>query len=569
MLTATALRLRSTALAAALAGGALAAIALLPACALATTPIALDAPGNGGPPLIAFDSTTQTTYVAWADPHLPGVDLCIVPTGATACEGGTAVLLTDSSYPGYSSDNRPGLGGLVILPGGTVVVIGTPVSRGSIAWASPAGGAAFLSSTQGLQNGGKFISPVSLFYAFGNAVALGATDVGLLDDYGNFFSDSPLSTQSPAIPAENSNPGGQYGRKALATDGPEIAAEVAPAPAPAGSEIVVGVGQNDSSSELTPPGCLNDAATGYGLSVGLVNGTSKAAGTLNGAGLPAYHLLACSAAAPVLASGGQDGIGVLEEEGSTFSGAGSADTLDYRPFIATATGGTFGAPVQLADVTSETLNGVNTLDVADDVGTGVYATWSDHQGLVLDYSANGGATWQAPAVVPAPAAGSQGEAVIAGAGAGAARIAYTSNPGTGTQVFLQPVNYAEVAAANALSIAGSGSSSGTTVTITAKCPSSSPCTVTITITATEVTIVTVARAARKKVRRTKTVTLATGRFTIKGHSSKRLTLRLTKAGRTLLARDHGHVSAKVLVSEKVAGGSQLSTATVNIKTVKR
>jgi hypothetical protein len=81
-------------------------------------------------------------------------------------------------------------------------------------------------------------------------------------------------------------------------------------------------------------------------------------------------------------------------------------------------------------------------------------------------------------------------------------------------------------------------------------------------------LVTVARAARKKVRRTKIVTLATGRFTIKGHSSKRLTLRLTNAGRRLLARDHGHVNAKVLVSEKAAGGSQLSTGTVNIKTVK-
>jgi hypothetical protein len=565
MLTATVLRLRSVALALALAGGALAAIAALPACALASTPIALDAPGNGGPPLVAFDSTTQTTYVAWADPHLPGVDLCILPAGATACEGGAAILLADTSYPGYSSDNRPGLGGLVILPGGDVVVIGTPVSRGSIAWASPAGGAAFLSPTQGLQNGGKFISPVSLFYAFGNAVALSATDVGLLDDYGNFFSDSPFSAESPAIPAENSNPGGQFGRKALATDGPEIAAEAAPAPAPAGSEIVLGVGQNDSSSELTPPGCLNDAATGYGLSVGLVDGTSKAAGTLNHAGLSAYHLLACSAAAPVLAGGGQDGIGVLEEEGSAFSGTGSTDTLDYRPFIATATGGSFGAPVELSDVTGETLNGVNTLDVADDAGTGVYATWSDHQGLVLDYSANGGATWQAPAVVPAPAAGSQGEAVIAGAGAGAAKIAYTSNPGTGTQVFLRSVNYAEVAAAGAVSIAGSGTTNGTTVTITVKCPSLEPCKVTVTITATEVTIVSVARASRKQVRRTKTVTLATGKFTIPGKGSKKLSLHLTKAGRRLLAREHGHLKAKVLVSDKTPGGSKLTTGAVAIK----
>lgn len=263
---------------------------ILPASSSAATPIALDAPDNGSPPLIAFDPTTQTTYVAWSDPHSPGVDLCVLPSAATGCLGGAPVLLEDSKYPGYSGLNHPGLGGLVVLPGGEAVVIGTPVSTGSVAWASPPGGAAFLSGNNGLQNGGQFISPVSLFYTFGNAVALSATDVGLLDDYGNFFSDSPLTAESPSIPSPNANPGEQYPRKALSTNGPEIAAEPAPAPAPAGSDIVVGVGSNNSSAQLTPAGCLNDAASGYGVSVGVVNGTSKAPGTLNHAGLPQYQL---------------------------------------------------------------------------------------------------------------------------------------------------------------------------------------------------------------------------------------------------------------------------------------
>ncbi|HUN79280.1 MAG TPA: hypothetical protein VMU32_10185, partial [Solirubrobacteraceae bacterium] len=434
-------------------------------------PIALDAPDNGAAPQIAYDPKTGTTYVAWTDPQAPGVDLCVLPPTATGCEGGAPVLLLDSKYPEYEPDNAPGLGGLVVLPGGETVVIGTPVRTGSVAWASPAGGAAFLSSGQGLQNGGKFISPVSLFYATGNAVALNGSDVALLDDYGNYFSDSPLTAESPAIPTSNSNPGEQFTRKALLTDGPEIAAEPAPAPAPAGSDIVVGVGANNSSLQTTPPGCINDAATGYGVSVGTVDGTSAAAGTLNGKGIPAYQLLACSAEMPVLAQGGEDGIGVIEQEGSGISGAGSDYTLDYRPFVASAGGGTFGSPTELADVTEQSLGGVDSLDLSDDAGQGVYATWTDDQGLVLDYSHNGGGFWAGPVVVPAPASGEQSNQVIAGVGGGKAEIAYESNPGTGTQVFLEPVSYDNLYAAQyplALTTTQtSGSTSGADIAIPA------------------------------------------------------------------------------------------------------
>ena len=113
-----------------LAGGTLAAVATLPTSASAASPVALDAPENGTAPLIAYDSSTQTTYVAWSDPVQPGVDLCVLPAGATGCEGGAPVLLEDSKYPGYSVGNHPGLGGLVVLPNGEAVVIGTPVSTG-------------------------------------------------------------------------------------------------------------------------------------------------------------------------------------------------------------------------------------------------------------------------------------------------------------------------------------------------------------------------------------------------------------------------------------------------------
>jgi hypothetical protein len=682
-----------------LTAGGLAGVAILPASAAAASPIALDAPDNGNSPLVAYDPMSTTTYVAWSDPVNPGIDLCVLPASATGCEGGAPILLEDSKYEGYSALNHPGLGGLVILPNGDATVIGTPVSTGSVAWKSPGDGSAFLSGNHGLQNGGKFISPVSLFYTFGNAVALSNTDVGLLDDYGDYFSDSPFTAESPKIgaPTPNSNqttPPGEFSRKSLEAGGPEVAAELAPPPAPTGTDIVVGVGDNFSGPSVALPGCLNSAGTGYGVSAGTVDGTSNAAGTLNAEGLPPYSVLACSALAPVLAQGGQDGIGVLEEEGSAISGEGSDWQMDYRPFIATATGGSFGSPVELADVTGEVLDGANSLDLAEDSGTGVYAMWTDEQGVVLDYSANGGANWEGPVVVPAPASGGQGNPLIAGVGGGTVLLAYESNPGTGNQVFLQALSYQALRAAaagtgsssassssssspapttlttfqtagtttgasisvpagtigetdqatlsgtNAASatgtvsyglygtssctgaplssstgtviagkvaasapitsalapgayywkvaysgdalndpsastcgsevltvtpaatIEGTGESTSSTVTLTISC--SSPCTVTVTITVPSSSgKASSARKSNKKHAGT-TVTLGTGRLTLRTAGTKKLTVHLTRAGKRYLASHHGRVSARVLVSDETAGGTVLTTHTIKI-----
>lgn len=443
-----AIRMRATTMIVALAGIALVA---LPSVATAGT-IALDAPDNGAAPLVAFDPVSQVTFVTWEDPITDMPDLCVLPAGAGGCEGGAPLQLNDAHY---NAGNFSGPGGLVVLPDGNVVLIGTPTSTASVAWESPADGSGFFAAGNGLQNGGNTISPVSLFYAFDNAVALSNSDVALLDDYGDYFSDSPFAATSPAINASNSNqttPPGEFSRKSLWSAGPEIAAETAPPPAPAGTDIVVGVGDNFSGPSLGLPGCLNSSGTGFGVSAGVVNGASAGAGTLNSKGLPAYGVLTCSAEAPVLAQGGQDGIGELEQDGNGNDGAGSTYTINYRAFVATATGGSFGPSLQLADVTSQVLAGVNSTDLAEDSGTGVYAAWTDEQGLVLDYSADGGASWGGPVVVPGPPAGF-GDPVIDGVGGGTAQIAFKSNPGTGTQVFLEQVNYQALVAAEATPVA--------------------------------------------------------------------------------------------------------------------
>jgi hypothetical protein len=114
-------------------------------------------------------------------------------------------------------------------------------------------------------------------------------------------------------------------------------------------------------------------------------------------------------------------------------------------------------------------------------------------------------------------------------------------------------------------IGGSGTSNGASVTLTITC-ASTPCTVTVTITISEASA-SVARKGKKHPK-PKIVTIASGTFTIHTKGPKKLSVRLTKAGKKLLASHHGHLNAKVLVADKTAGGIEKSTRTITIKTVK-
>jgi hypothetical protein len=504
-------------------------LALLAQGAWASKPIALDSPGNGAPPQVAFDHTTGTAYVAWSAPegqhHANGVYLCVLPARATKCKNGVQ-LLTDPSYP---ASNEASLGGVVVLPGGETVVLGVATetgSSGTLAWASAPGGAGFFAAGHGLQNEGAPISPVSLFYAPGNAVPLGRSDVGLLDDYGNFFSASPFA--GPESTQAATNPGDHYPRKALETIGPEIAAQPGSA---AGTEVVVGVGDNYGDSTYRPHGCVNYAATGYAVSVGTVGPS----GTLNTKGLPAYQLLACSAESPVVAHGGRDGIGVLEQEGNEFDGKGSTDTIDYRPFKATATGGHFGSPVKLQSVGSVTLDGASGLDVSDDTATGVYGSWVDEKGVILDFSPNGGKKWDGPLPLP-PLAGdaTQGDAVIAGAGKGQVLVAYDNDLHGGDQVFLEGTDSIPRCTAKS-----KAPSNGSEVTVTVNC--TAPLSLNVTI-------------------RKGTTKLAKGMFTITTpNTSQKLKVKLTSAGKSKL-KAHDHLTATLIL----ASSAFTTTSTLSI-----
>ncbi len=677
------------------------AACLLPAAAsAASTPVALDVPNNGAAPLVQYDPVSKVTFIAWTDPQATtsgAIDLCVLPAGASACEGpggastGGPVLLTvtTAENPAIAGSNTISLGGITMLPNGDIVVIGTPVSNSSIAWESTGDGSAFLTSGQGLQNGGSFISPVSLFYTEGNVAPLGNTDIALLDDYGNYFADSPFAGPEypAALPESNTNPppAGQtssdYPRKAQSTTGPEVAAEPLPAPAAAGSSIVVAVGDNYAGPNVQLSDCTNgdDVGTGYGTDAGLV-GSSSAAGYLNaqnssGDSIPAYSGLACNAENPVVASpeGGTQGIGVLENEGTGLDGvSGGTYTLDYRPFQINSSenGGTFGAPALVAKLTSSASN----IDVVDDTTDGVYALFDTGGDYYVSYSADGGAVWGAPVEIPAPTLPVEiNNPIITAIGGGAFELAYESNPsGSGTQTLIEAFTYQslEQAPTTLSTIQTSGSTTGADITIpagtvgeidkatlagtnaatatgtmdfalydnssctgtpvfsgsastvdgvasiaddaspglapgtyywkaaytgdteneasvstcgsevltvgppatTSNTATSTPTSVSVTITcpAACTVIVTIeigtgtasgARVGDAK----KLVKLGTGHLTLKRGGSKKLTVKLTKAGKALIKKDHGKLKAGLALSVKTAHGTFKTIKTIQIR----
>jgi hypothetical protein len=527
---------------------------LIPGAAFAK-PIILDSPNDGSAPLVAYDHGTGTTYVAWGNgtsPNAAGISLCVIAANQSGCTGGAPVTLSDPFVTQVGG--TVGIGGLVVEPNGDAVVLGSSSQGGvgTVAWASAPGGAGFLSAGNGLQNAGMPISGVSLYYTIGNAVSLGDSDVGLLDDYGGFFSDSLFSgPASPAITATdgNSNPGGYFTRKPLDAAGADVGAE--PTPGVPGSETVIGVADNVGGDSYRPPGCTNTAATAYGLSVGAVNGSSNAAGTLNGEGIPNYGVLDCSARAPAIASGGNKGMGVLEEEGPGLSG-GTDIRMVWRPFNATSTGGSFGGPVKLQDVTNHVVVSAFDVSVVEDATAGVYAQWVDEQGLVLDYSPNGGVTWYPPVIGPrlSPDAQAPTDPQIVGLGSGVFDIVFDHDPGSGTRIYSDVVAYKSLVS-RPLTLPGRAKDkSSAKFPITAVC--SSACSVTVTVTGAG---------------KAKALKIATGKFSIKAAGKHKFTLKFTRAGRKLFVKDHGKLKGTILGIDKAPFGTFKDTKLFRITKV--
>jgi hypothetical protein len=404
-----------------------------PAPGKPSPPPAIDLGAGQAQPSLAYDSSSEDTYVAWQDPASQNtIDLCVVPSGATACNGGSGPYkLTDPLADSSGSAVLFAVKALV-MPGGTVVVLGDiagesvkalplgyPNREGVIAWSSAAGGAAFATAGQGLANGGKLLAVGAGYMPGAGAVALDSTHIatyGNSHPFGSGVTDFTLAAEAPkTTPLVDHTE--EFGDQEF-VDGAQIAAELEPGSKENYVVVVVGGGSS-------PKGCSGDA-TGYGVAKGKPEALQKQTAWEHG-----FTPISCEAFAPVLTGGGpgKAAIGLVQTEGPGLDGLG-ADGIYYRPFNTTSD--TFSAPVPISEETPYTLLGASELSASEDSAGGLYACWADTRGVMLAHSSDGGASWQAPSITGIEGGG----VVVTGTSPGQAAIAYTSNPGSGTQEYL-------------------------------------------------------------------------------------------------------------------------------------
>lgn len=101
----------------------------------------------------------------------------------------------------------------------------------------------------------------------------------------------------------------------------------------------------------------------------------------------------CASTDPATA-GGPAGLGLLE----TSEPPSAPAAIEYRRFTAP---GTFASPATVAPGTSVDDS------LGQDAAGGIYATWSNNNGLQLAYSSDGGATWMTGSIEPADGSGTK------------------------------------------------------------------------------------------------------------------------------------------------------------------
>lgn len=232
--------------------------------------------------------------------------------------------------------------------------------------------------------------------------------------------------------------------------------------------------------------------------------------------------------------GGPSGFGILADDLAN-------TTVVYHRFDAATT--KFDTPLATVNGTAGELYPA----VNQDSSGNVYATYllGGLLGKVeLSYSADGGKTW-AGAALDSDTNGTINGINSSVNAKGKGWLAWLSNG----SVFAQSFEAGD--AVTPASVAGGATTNGSTVTVDVTC-ASFPCTVTITLTAPETVVVnahTAAVAAKKGKKKPKIVTLGKGKFTITKAGGKKLSVKLSGAGKKFLASRKGHVKITGLFSE--------------------
>ena len=530
--------------------GALVLVLAANALALSGKAINAGTPFESGPPAVAVDSS-GTAYVAWANTKdLPPttvdvVQYCTIPAGATACaHSGTLT----------PADGASNIDDVQVLADGSTIVILADVygAQGNMAqdytpeqeWQSTDGGAIFtlvnggLSVTSGILNAdtaplGAVIVPGTDELGYGWNTAGGSPPT-----FNAFPLTSPpecsaamcgadfASLEPDTNPDQLSNAGGQFASEAGVHPG------------------VLGIFNTDFTSG--PLGC--PVATPSGTAYAWASGAQSAANNYNvSPGTPgsAWKVPVAQADCNVddaAVGGGPSGFGVVEDNEAT-------NTTVYHQFNEN-TGSFAGSPLITIANQSE-----QSAAVSQDGAGGVYTTFLAGAGgpIDLSYSDTAGSSFTTPVALSPDTDGSEANVTSSVGPSGQGWAAWTDNG----SVFAQQFDAADAAAAAPATPSDSGASTSTTITIKITCEM--PCMLTITLTIDPTVTATTARKVVKHV----TVTLASGTFTITG-KSKAVSLRLTKAGKALLKADHGRLTAKLTLTQKIGGRTVVTTHTLKI-----
>ncbi len=532
-----------------LAGTLIAILALAVAgraSALTGKPINVGTPYASGPPAVAVDSA-GTAYIAWANTKdLAGandfVQYCVLPAGATACAHSGSLMPADSAQH---------VDGVQVLVDGSTVVVLTDV-YGTAApnprhytpeqeWASTDGGATFTGVDGGLSVADGVINadtaPLSAVIVPGTNVLGYGWDTA---DGPPTFDAFPLT--APPECSQASCPAGKYATLEPATNpdtlgngGGQFASEVGANPG------VLAVFPTDFGNG--PLGCPGTATAQFGTAYAYASGAESATDNYNlspGSPNSAWKLpltqADCNVEYPAV-GGGPSGFGIVEDNLATH-------VTEYHRFDA-ATSRFDTAPVTIAKQDEQSPS------VSQDGSGGIYVTYLGGSGgpISLAYSPNDATTWSSAghiATALSPDADHSETAPASAVGAsGQGWVAWLDNG----SVFAQQFDASD--AREPAQLSSAVTSNGKTVTLKVSCALG--CDVTVTITAT----VTKPKA--------KTVTVASGTFpTIAAAFPTLLSVPATKAGKALLAADHDHLKATVLLSEKTSGKPLLTSKVVEI-----
>jgi hypothetical protein len=514
------------------------------------TPLDIQPPG----PSVAVDSAGNA-IIAWAnDSEVAGapdlVQYCVLPLNATACAHSGSIAAADSASHVDAVRVLDDSGTLVILAdvygaAGDNAGDYTPEQE----WQSTDGGATWTQQAAGLSVSSGILDadtgPI-------DAVVLPGTG-GL--GYGWDTAEGPPTFNAFPLagPPECSVTTCPAGFATLEPDtNPDQLGNEAGHFASIPSGPLAGVmGAFDSLDTNGPLGCTQSFGTAYVYGAGAQSATNNynvSPGQPNSAWRVPVTQADCNVEYSAV-GGGPSGFGILEDD------LGNS-TVVYHRFDATTT--KFDTPLATVNGTAgELYPAVNQDDKGD-----IYATYllGGSLGKVeLSYSADGGKTW-AGAPLDSDTAGTINGINSSVNSTGEGWLAWLSNG----SLFAQSFQASD--AITPASVGGGATTNGSTVTVDVTC-ASFPCTITITLTAPETVLInahTAAVAAKKGKKKTKIVTLGKGKFTLTKAGGKKLSVKLSGAGKKFLASKKGHIKISGLIAETVEKRTTVTKRTLSL-----